>query len=84
VSDKTNKPCRRVAVLQQRIVKAQKELKQIQDECPHPKETLDKKFGGNTDNYDPHSDSYWVTLHCGVCDRGWVVYSDDPEYRRYR
>jgi len=50
------------------------ELKVIQDfECKHPDETLLRKSGANTGNYDPSSDCYWYDFHCQICDKRWTT-----------
>lgn len=66
----------RVNKIKKQIKTLQKELKQIQDECSHPKVCLEKEARSNTGNYDPSDDHYWYDLHCTLCGKRW---SEDQE-----
>lgn len=46
---------------------AEKELQQI---CNHP--NADKKYCGNSGNYDPSADSYWIEYRCPDCGKFWI------------
>lgn len=49
-------------------------LRTIQDSvCDHPAETLERKNGSNTGNYDPMADRYWIDWRCGVCEKRWTT-----------
>lgn len=54
------------------LTRAQCDLLELQNECTHPKETVEKKYGSNTGNYDPHQDCYWTDFKCGICDKMWT------------
>lgn len=45
------------------------QLKLLQGVCQHPDVT--KKYGGNTSNYDPSADSYWIDWRCPDCNMAW-------------
>lgn len=45
------------------------ELSRLQELCEHPNAT--KQYGGNTGNYDPHADSYWIDFECPDCRKIW-------------
>jgi hypothetical protein len=74
----------RIRALMLKIQKATDEIKLIQLECDHPPATLTEKFGGNTGNYDPSADCYWVDRTCGVCCKFWTTFSNEPGYYRDR
>ena len=57
-----------------KIEKLNEELRVHQERCPHL--DLTKKHGANTGNYDPSSDSYWITYYCPLCEKGWTEYND--------
>lgn len=50
------------------------QLAELQEICNHPDVT--KKYGGNTGNYDPSADSYWIDWHCPDCDKRWTTDQD--------
>lgn len=52
-------------------VKLSEELYELQMLCTHP--DLTKKYGGNTGNYDPSQDSYWIDWHCPDCGKRWTT-----------
>lgn len=45
---------------------AEKELQKL---CMHP--NVNKKYRGDTGNYDPNADSYWIDFHCQDCGKKW-------------
>lgn len=57
--------------LQKQIAELTLKIRQIQEECSHPKIAVTKKPGSNTGNYDPSADSYWMDCHCLLCDKTW-------------
>lgn len=57
------------------------ELLVIQAECTHPNKT--GRYGGNTGNYDPSADCYWITCHCPDCNTGWTIYDDEAGYKQF-
>lgn len=59
--------------LQAEIEKLQDRIEEIQSECNHPHACVDKEYGGNTGNYDPTADCYWIDHHCKLCDKKWTT-----------
>jgi len=55
--------------IDRREEKLAKELAKLQAACQHPNVT--KKYEGNTGNYDPTADSYWITFNCPDCRKRW-------------
>lgn len=55
------------------------ELEKLKATCPH--ENHIAKYGGNTGNYDPTADIYWVEVECFDCGRLMHYYDSQPEYR---
>jgi hypothetical protein len=53
------------------IAKANEEIRKAQTACEHP--GLRHRYGSNTGNYDPSSDTYWTDFYCNVCDAKWKV-----------
>ena len=62
---------RRLAI-EKKIKGLEIELRQLQKECKHPKETLKKEPHGDTGNWCPQDDSWWYTFDCGICDKHWT------------
>lgn len=56
------------------ITSLQDELIDVQSSCKH--ENTTKTNGGNSGNYDPLDDSYWVDFKCHNCLKSWRVYND--------
>lgn len=50
-------------------VKLSEELYELQTICTHP--DVIKEYKGNTGNYDPSADSYWIDWHCPDCRKAW-------------
>lgn len=46
------------------------ELLDLQLVCEHPNVT--KKYRGNSGNYDPSADSYWIEWRCPDCEKAWT------------
>lgn len=55
-------------------VKLSEELYELQTLCTHTNVT--KKYGGNTGNYDPSADSYWIDWNCLDCGKRWTTDQD--------
>lgn len=47
------------------------EIIQLQDTCTHP--NASEKHRGDTGNYDPTADCYWIEYKCPDCDKFWTV-----------
>ena len=57
-----------------KIAALEAELRGIRElVCKHPDETLLRKSGANTGNYDPSSDCYWYDFHCQICGKKWTT-----------
>lgn len=61
---------KRVNILN-KISKLSDQLMELQSLCSHPDVT--KKYGGNTGNYDPSADCYWIDWRCPDCDKRWTT-----------
>lgn len=74
----------RITEIKTQIANLTNELKQIQNECSHPVSCVTGVYEANTGNWCPQDDSYWITLHCSLCDKRWTVYdnSRDDAYRQ--
>lgn len=46
-------------------------LGELQQVCQHPNVT--KKYRGDTGNYDPSADSYWIEWKCPDCHKSWIT-----------
>lgn len=55
-------------------VRLSEELYELQTICTHP--DITKKYCGDTGNYDPSQDSYWINWHCPDCDKRWTTDQD--------
>lgn len=62
---------RRLSTISKKRNHWQAELDKLQNVCQHP--TPDKKHKGNTGNYDPTADCYWIEYRCHDCDKRWIV-----------
>ncbi len=60
------------------------EMEALQEQCPH--EHLVGKYKGNTGNWCPQDDSYWIDAHCKDCNKRWLIDSEDnaEEYRTFK
>lgn len=43
--------------------------RELQASCSHP--SASKKHCGNSGNYDPSADSYWIEYRCPDCNKRW-------------
>lgn len=79
----------RVSEIQDQILILKLQIKKIQSNCEHNEfkelndySTIHKPvfvehvYDSNSGNYDPSSDSYWVTYTCKICEQTWTVYSE--------
>lgn len=62
----------------QKVYDALDELKQI---CPH--EHTEGEYKGDSGNWCPHDDSYWIDARCLDCGKRWHIDSKTPEYRTF-
>ncbi len=62
-----------VVEFQQKIRQLYKELAEVQDKCLHSKQYLEVKHCGNTGNYSPSDDHYWIDYKCNWCGKRWSV-----------
>lgn len=60
------------------------EIEQLRASCPH--ENLVGEYRGNTGNWCPQDDSWWINAHCKDCDKQWMIDSKDDaeEYRNFK
>lgn len=61
---------RRLKTIQKNQDKWKLAEKDLQDSCPHV--NVDKKYKGNSGNYDPSADSYWIEYRCPDCGKFWT------------
>lgn len=61
----------KVIKLKRQQIKLNNQLLELQTMCTHHNVT--KKFCGNTGNYDPSSDSYWIDWSCLDCGKRWTT-----------
>lgn len=59
----------RYETLIRRRNKINDQIKTLQDICLHP--NVNKEYKGNTGNYDPTSDCYWIEWKCPDCNKRW-------------
>ncbi len=52
-----------------KVSKLHDQLKELQAECQHP--NVNKEYKGDTGNYDPTCDSYWIDWRCPDCVKRW-------------
>lgn len=57
-----------------KVAKLSGQLWDLQAACSHPDVT--KQYRGDTGNYDPSQDSYWINWHCSDCDKRWTTPQD--------
>jgi len=50
------------------------QLCDLRETCIHPNVT--KQYRGDTGNYDPSQDSYWINWHCPDCGKLWTTPQD--------
>ena len=54
-----------------RIARQVEVIKELQDRCDH--QAAVKTYKGNTGNYDPSADSYWIDWDCPHCGKKWTT-----------
>lgn len=47
------------------------QLIELQSICAH--DNVDKKYKGNSGNYDPTCDAYWIEWKCPDCGKYWIT-----------
>ena len=62
---------RKWASIDRREDRLAQELAALQAACTHP--SVNKKYCGNTGNYDPSADSYWIEFSCPDCRKKWIT-----------
>lgn len=74
----------KIKSLKQLISDAENKIENIRIRCTHPSSETIIKYGANTGNYDPTSDTYWIDAKCNICGKQWSADSskDPQEYRR--
>lgn len=65
---------RKYRSLTEKITKLYDQVAELQHECTHPDVT--KQYRGDTGNYDPSQDSYWINWHCPDCGKRWRTDQD--------
>ena len=50
---------------------AANKIVKLQENCPHYSDHTTQKYRGNTGNYDPTADNYWVEIECLICGKKW-------------
>ena len=69
-----NQVKRKYSTINTKIAKLNEQLVELRTLCSHP--DLTKKYGGNTGNYDPSADSYWIDWACPDCGKRWSTDQD--------
>ena len=62
---------RKRITIQNKMIKLNEHLAELQILCQHP--NVEKTYKGNTGNYDPSADSYWIDWRCPDCDKRWTT-----------
>lgn len=62
---------RRRETISNKFVMWSYELSKLQNICQHP--NVMKTHKGDTGNYDPTQDSYWIEFHCPDCGKRWNI-----------
>lgn len=62
---------RKRITIQNKIISLREQLEELQNLCKHPDVT--KKYGGDSGNYDPSQDSYWIDWRCPDCGKFWTT-----------
>lgn len=57
-----------------KIKKLNEQIAELQSLCTHLDVT--KKYKGDTGNYDPSADSYWIEWRCPDCGKFWITDQD--------
>lgn len=71
-SNMTPKQVKRKRItIQNKMIKLNEHLAELQILCQHP--NVEKTYKGNTGNYDPSADSYWIEWKCPDCKKYWMT-----------
>ena len=62
---------RRKNSLLRKVERIQMEFDVLQLECTHVNDV--QKYRGNTGNYDPTADCYWIVHTCSDCGKRWIT-----------
>ena len=65
---------RKYTTIMNKKAKLSIQLSELQELCTHP--DITKQYRGDTGNYDPSQDSYWINWHCPDCDKRWTTPQD--------
>ena len=57
--------------IKNKIDRLSEQLDELQEQCQHP--NVEKTYKGNTGNYDPSADSYWIDWFCPDCKKYWMT-----------
>lgn len=57
--------------IRNKIDRLNDQLDELQEQCQHP--NVEKTYKGNTGNYDPSADSYWIEWLCPDCKKYWMT-----------
>lgn len=57
--------------IRNKIDRLNDQLGELQEQCQHP--NVEKTYKGNTGNYDPSADSYWIDWLCPDCKKYWMT-----------
>ena len=71
-----------VALATARINELYDHIEQLRLACTHPDKTGECK--GNTGNYDPSADSYWIDWYCPDCGKKWMTDQSRENLRQLR
>lgn len=61
---------RKLATINKHQTKWDDAERELQSTCSHP--AASKKHCGNSGNYDPSADSYWIEFKCPDCGKRWM------------
>jgi hypothetical protein len=56
--------------LKEQLAHVTNQIEELNSTCTHP--NVDKKHRGDTGNYDPSADSYWIEYKCPDCGKFWT------------
>jgi hypothetical protein len=62
---------RKRITIQNKINLLREQLGELQNLCKHP--NVEKKYGGDSGNYDPSQDCYWIDWNCPDCGSRWTT-----------
>lgn len=68
----------RIKRVQSKLIEYNMKLHELRKECAETGHggKLTGKYRGNTGNYDPSSDCYWVEFKCPICGDYWTESQD--------